>query len=272
MNLMKISSFFKPLILFAVLCLLAAPAVLAQRADPRDPKNVELGVELLQKAAAARGGERYKNFRSILTVGQFTKYDKGMSQVPTQFTDWIVYPDKERTEFGKGKKKDRLIQVNTGKNGWVYDGDAETLKDQTDQQVQSYLDGIQFDIDRILRGSWKDAGGEAKFWGREELRPGERANVVEIKLKNDTAIYMWLDRNTNLPMNLIYEKTEEGRLVKRETRYNQYIDYDGVKFANIVDFYRDGVQEGRINLQSVKLDPPITDDLFAKPASVKAIK
>lgn len=272
MIVMKLSHHLTFFILLAIAFSSVCVPALAQRADPRDPKNAELGLELLQKAVAARGGDRYKTFQSILTIGQFTKFDKGMSQVPTQFTDWIIYPDKERTEFGKGKKKDRMIQVNTGKTGWVYDGDAETLKDQTDQQVQAHLDGIQFDIDRILRGSWKEAGGEARFWGREELRPGERANVVEIKLKDDQAIYMWLDRNTNLPMNLIYEKTQEGKLVKHETRYNQYIDYDGVKFPNIVDFYRDGIQEGRINLQSVKLDPPIPEGLFAKPPSIKAIK
>jgi hypothetical protein len=39
-----------------------------------------------------------------------------------------------------------------------------------------------------------------------------------------------------------------------------------------VDFYRDGVQEGRINLQTVKLDPAIAENLFAKPANIKEIK
>jgi hypothetical protein len=253
--------------------LAAAPIpALAQRADPRDPKNAELGAELLRKAVAARGGDRYLGFKAILTTGQFTSFDKGMSTVPRQFSDWIVYPDRERTEFGKGKKKDRLIQVNVGKGGWVYDGDAQTLKDQSEQQIKAHLEGIEFDIDRILRVSWKEPGAEVRFWGREEIRPGERANVVEIKLKGGQEVYLWLDRGTNLPISLIYEKTEEGALVKRETRYFQYVDYEGVKFPNIVDFIRDGVQEGRVNLQSVKLDPPITESLWTKPASIKEIK
>jgi len=45
-----------------------------------------------------------------------------------------------------------------------------------------------------------------------------------------------------------------------------------VKFPNIVDYYRDNVQTARVNIQSVTLNPPAGDDLFAKPASVKAIK
>src|SRR5262245_6273533 len=251
--------------------LLLATTARAQRADPNDPKNIERGGELIKQAVQARGGERFLSYTGIMSTGMYTPFEKGLSQNPIQFMDWIVYPDKERTEFGKGKKKNRNIQVNTGQSGWIYDGDAETLKDQTDKQIKAYQDGVEFDIDRILRISWKDPGAEVRFWGREEIRPGERANVVEIKLKSEQTVYLWLDRNTNLPMNLIYEKTEDGQLIKRETRYFQYVDYEGVKFPNIVDFYRDNVQEGRVNLQTVKLDPPISDELFAKPASVKAI-
>lgn len=260
--------FIKLALILSVLSIVAS----AQRTDPRDPKNAEIGQDLIKKVVVARGGDRYLGFKTILTTGQFTQFDKGMSQVPIQFTDWIVYPDKERTEFGRGKKKNRKIQVNVGKTGWVYDGDAETLKDQTNEQIKAHLEGIEFDPERILRTSWKEPGAEVRFWGREEIRPGERANVIEIKLTSEQLIYFWLDRSTNLPMSMIYEKTEEGKLVKRELRFNQYIDYDGVKFPNIVDFYRDGLQESRINLQSVKLDAPMGDELFAKPANVKAIK
>jgi outer membrane lipoprotein-sorting protein len=244
----------------------------AQKADPNDPKNVERGVELIKQVVHARGGERFLSYQTITSTGQFTPYDKGMSQIPIPFVDWIVYPDKERTEFGKGKKKNRRIQVNVGKTGWVYDGDAETLKDQTDKQIESHLEGIEFDIDRILRAATKGSGVEVRFAGREEIRPGERADVVEIQLKSGQNAYLWLDRQTHLPMSLIYERNEEGGLTKNEVRYFQYVDYDSVRFPNIVDFYRDGVQTGRINVQSVKLNAPVNDELFAKPANAKAIK
>ncbi len=264
--------FLSPAICFLPLTSLLYISTFAQRADPRDPQNAKLGTELIEKAIRARGGERYLKFNSIMTSGQFTSFDKGASTIPKQFVDWIVYPDKERTEFGKGKKKDRIIQVNVGKTGWIYDGDAQTLKDQNEVQIKAHLEGLEFDIDRILRFSWKQPGAETRLWGREEIRPGERANVVEIKLKNDQLLYLWLDRSNHLPMSLIYEKIVDGKLVKHETRYFQYIEYEGVIFPNIVDFYRDGIQEGRINLQAVKLDPPIAENLFAKPLNIKDIK
>jgi len=259
--------------LFAAVLLAALSATaLAQKADPKDPKNVELGAQLIKQVIETRGGERYLNFKTLLANGQFTPYDQGVSTMPSPFTYWFIPFDKERIDFGKGKKKDRRIQVNVGQTGWVYDGDAQTLKDQTDQQIKTHLEDSQFDVDRILRLLWKAEGVSVRFAGREELRPGERADVVLIQIKPDTPAYLWLDRNTHLPLSLIYEKSEAGGLVKNEYRFFQWVTYDGVKFPNIVDFYRDGIQQNRVNYASVKLDTPITDDIFAKPASIKAIK
>jgi hypothetical protein len=252
--------------------LLLASAAHAQRADPNDPKNVQRGAELIKQTVQARGGERFLSFTSIVSSGMYTPFARGLSQNPIQFVDWIIYPDKERTEFGKGKKKNRRIQVNVGKTGWVYDGDAETLKDQTDKQIEEHLEGLEFDIDRLLRTAAKGAEVEVGYAGREETRPGERADVVAVKFKSDRIAYIQIDPQTHLPTSLSYEKTEDGQLVKQELRFNQYIDYDGVKFPNIVDFFRDSVQTGRLNVQSVKLNTKTPDELFVKPANVKAVK
>jgi hypothetical protein len=255
-----------------LLCSLVALPVYAQRADPKDPQNGPKGVELIKAAAATRGGATYLKFKTLHASGQFTAFDNGISTSPKQFLDWIVYPDRERVEFGKGKRKDRTIQVNTGNTGWIYDGDAETLKDQSAKQVADFQEGIEFDLDHILRGGWQQPGVEVRFYGREEIRPGERADVVEIKFSAEKVALLTLDRNTKLPMTLAYDKSEGRNVVKREIRFFQYVTYDGVKFPNIVDFFRDGVQESRVNYQLVQLDAPVPEELFVKPASVKAIK
>jgi hypothetical protein len=267
----------KPFSIFKLLgigcaALLLAVTARAQRVDPNDPKNAERGAELIKQAVQARGGERFLGFANIMSTGQFTPFAQGLSQSPIQFIDWIVYPDKERTEFGKGKKKNRRIQVNVGKTGWVYDGEAETLKDQTEKQIEEHLEGLQFDIERLLRAAAKGAEVQVGFAGREETRPGERADVVAIRLKSERTAHILIDQQTHLPISLSYEKTEDGQLIKQEIRFNQYVDYDGVKFPNIVDFFRDNVQTGRINIQMIKLNTKTSDELFAKPASAKEIK
>lgn len=252
--------------------LLLATTARAQKADPNDPKNAERGRELVKQAIQARGGDRFLNYTNITSTGVFTPFENGISKNPTRFVDWVIFPDKERTEFGKGKKKDRRIQVNVGSTGWVYDGEAETLKDQNDKQIQEHIEGLDADVDRLLRRAAKDPKLDVQFAGREEIRPGERADVVSIKLKSEQVFYIWLAPQTHLPMSLNYERAGDSGLTRNEIRYFQYVDYDGVKFPNIVDYYRDSVQVSRVNIESVKLNAPIGEELFTKPPSVKAIK
>jgi hypothetical protein len=268
----KLSVCFLATVMLLMLTALLTLPVLAQIADPKDPQNVTRGRELLKQAIEARGGARYLEFKSLHASGQYTPFDQGISTSPKPFLDWIVYPDKERVEFGKGKKKDRTIQVNVGKTGWVYDGDAETLKDQSEKQIKDFLEGIENDLDHILRVAARTPGVEIRFYGRQEIRPGERADVLEIRLTPERIVMLMLDRYTHLPMSLTYEKAENKGLSKREVRYFQYVSYDGIKFPNIVDFYKDGIQESRINYQIVQPGAPVPDELFAKPANVKAIK
>lgn len=254
------------LILFFVLSVNA----LAQKADPDDPANIEKGKKLLQQTIEARGGAAFLSFTTMVSTGQWTPFDQGASTLPIRFEDYLVYPDKERTEFGKGKKKDRKINVNVGLTGWVYDGEAETLKDQNEKQIKDFQESRESDIDMILRAAVQNKNAEVRFYGREETQPGERADVVMIKLKN--TYYVMLDPYSKLPRTMSYEKAEEKGTARYEYRFNQYVPYDGVKFPNIVDLYRDGVQISRVNYQTIKLNGPVPETLFAKPANAKAIK
>lgn len=251
-----------------VLCVSLTGAIRAQ--TPADP--AVQAANIIGEAVKARGGDRYLSFKTLTAEGQYTQFDHGLSTVPTPFLDIIMYPDKERVEFGKGKKKDRRIQANIGSTGWVYDGETETLKDQSEAQRREFLDGIDVDIDRILRGGWKAEGVRTRYSGREEIRPGERADVIEVQLKSGRKAYVWLDRQTHLPMSLTYESVNDQGLSRNEYRFAQYIAYDGVQFPNIVDFYRDSVQLSRVNYVKIQLDLPVNESLFAKPANAKSVK
>lgn len=249
-----------------------SPTVLAQRVDPTSPENAAKGRALLDAVIAARGGAAYLGFRTLLSTGQYTPYQQGLSQVPVPFVNYLAFPDRERVEFGKGKLKNRRIQVNQGQTGWVYDGEVETIKDQTEEQLRDYLDSLAYDLDRVLRERSKDPKVLVGYAGLAELRPGERAEILVLELGGGKSLTLTLDRTNHLPLQLTYESSVKGTLTRREVRFFQYVAYDGVLFPNIIDFYRDGVQESRVNYQSIRLGIPIRDELFLKPASVKAIK
>lgn len=244
--------------------------VFAQKADPDDPANVEKGRKLLQQTIEARGGAAFLSFKTMESTGQWTPFEQGISTVPVPFVDTIVYPDKERTEFGKGKKKNRKINVNVGSTGWVYDGEGETLKDQNEKQVKDFQESRESDIDMVLRAAAQDKNANVRFYGREETQPGERADVVMVKLKQ--TFYILIDPASKLPRTMTYEKAEEKGTARYEYRFNQFVPYDGVKFPNIVDLYRDGIQISRVNYQTIKLNGMIPETLFVKPANAKAIK
>lgn len=258
-----------PLLLVAMGGSIHAPA---QQVDQGSAANIKLGRDLLRKSLVARGGEALARAGTVVAKGIFTPFEKGLSQIPSPFENYIAYPDRERVEFGRGKKKDRRIQVNEGRKGWVYDGDAQTLKDQTDLQIADYIEGTEIDIDRILRANPDDPGRRISYAGRGELRPGERADIVTIELETGRSVSIWLDRTTFLPISLVYEKSKNGALVRQELRFFQYVSYDGVLFPNIIDFYRDGIQESRVSYQSIKVGAPIDDRLFVKPAGIKEIR
>lgn len=61
------------------------------------------------------GGERYTSVKTLIGRGNFTDYKDGVSGIPLRFVDYIVYPDKERTEFSGGGQ--RLIQTNNQERG-----------------------------------------------------------------------------------------------------------------------------------------------------------
>jgi hypothetical protein len=50
------------------------------------------------------------------------------------------------------------------------------------------------------------------------------------------------------------------------------ITIDGVTAPFIIDHYRNGTQTSRIAYDTVEYNKPIADSLFAKPASLKAVK
>src|SRR5436190_17954410 len=92
-----------------------------------DPKTVPVdkSQQIVDKAIEVVGGQRYLNVTTVTGHGFFTPFQDGLSQVPAKFLDYIVFPDKERTEFTHDGI--RTIQVNTGDSAWLYDGATKSL-------------------------------------------------------------------------------------------------------------------------------------------------
>src|ERR1044071_5130525 len=135
----------KSLKLLALL-LIALVSVPAQEQDENDPAKA---AALVREAVKARGGDAYLKFRTVASRGQYTPFEKGLSGNPIAFVDYIAYPGRERTEFGKGDSK--YIQTNSESANWIYDAKQKMIREQTDEQIKQFQQGARYDLDNLLR-------------------------------------------------------------------------------------------------------------------------
>ena len=258
------------------LSLLASPNSLATGGgahgwaqDQEGQDNARAG-ELIRNAIQARGGPPYLNIKTMVSKGEYTPFDKGVKTLPDDFLDYIVYPDKDRTEFGKGGR--RKIQTNSGDSGWLYDAEAKLIKDQTEQQIKEYRQTARYDLDNLLRRGWKEPGAKLVYLGRREAWKDTFSEAVRIDFSDGATATIHFDTRTRLPLAVEFKVVTEDKPKNEQVRYYQWLDYDGVKFPKIQDTYLDGVQTARVYYDSVSFNASIPPKLFDKPASPKEVK
>ena len=251
---------------FVILVFLVGGGALAQD-EENDPAKA---ASLIREAIKARGGDAYMRIRSIVSRGQYTPFLKGVSGLPDPFADYIAYPDRERTEFGKGSHK--FIQTNTGETGWVYDSAQKMIRDQKEDQVKKWQQGVRYDLDNLLRRGWQEQGAKLVYLGRREAWKNTFSEAVRIDFADGASATLHFDARTKLPMMNEYKMVvEEGR-TNEQVRYYQWGDHGGVMFPRIQDSYSNGKQTARIYFESFSATEQIGERLFAKPASIKEVK
>ena len=246
------------------------------RAQNTAPSVDDKSKQVIDRAIEVLGGAKYLNVRTVIGKGFFTPFADGLPQLPTRFLDYIVYPDRERTEFTSLGIKS--IQTNTGETGWTFDGAVKKLSDQTPAQVDDFKRTMRTGVENLLRGWWQKEGGKIVYIGRREAGLAKRNETIRLTYPNGFWIEYEFGARDGFPAKVIYkrlrknpdsgdevETTEEDQLLK-------FIDVDGVNAPWVIDHYIDGHQTTRINYESVQYNQPIADTLFAKPADVKKIK
>lgn len=265
----------------ALLLMLAGTAARAQDAVADQPPDAAKSVPtaeavakaeaVIKRAVETLGGAKYLGVQTITARGFYTPFQDGASDVPSTFVDYLVYPDRERTEFKSAGG--RTIQANSGNTGWIYDGAARTLKDMRPAQVENFRLALRTSTEFLLRGWWRDSGAQLNYLGRREAGLAKRNEVVSLTHTDGLVVEYEFGARDNLPAKLIYKrKKENDEEEAEEDRFAQFISVQGVLTPFIIDHYRKGVQSSRLNYESIQLNLPIPDALFQKPADVKAVK
>jgi hypothetical protein len=247
--------------------LAALGAVSAQEHEANDRAKAEA---VIQSAIKALGGDKYLAVQTIVTRGQYTPYDKGLPVNPMGFVYYMVYPGRERIEFGKGDSK--FVQANSSETNWVYEARQKMIRDQTEEQVRRSQQSMRFDLDNLLRNGWKQNDAKLVFIGRREPWTKTFSEAVRIDFSDGASVTLHFDIRTKLPLMSEYKIVEEKGTVTQQARYFRWVDYEGIMYPSIQDFYREGQQSARATFDDVRFNEQIPERLFTKPANIKEVK
>jgi hypothetical protein len=268
---------FASLLLFFV-----SPAALAQDGKPATPapsaqpkaaaaKVDEKAVAVVERAVEWLGGRAYLDVRTIVSRGYFTPFREGVQGLPVSFLDYLVFPDRERTEFKGGGSKG--IETHVGEGGWIFEGKAKKLSDLNADQVSDFRLTIRTSLDNVLRGWWRAGGASLSYVGRREAGLARRNEVVRLAYPDGFEVEFEFDAKEGTPAKVKYKKQNaEGEMVEEEDRYAQFIAVGAVRAPFIIDHYRAGVQSSRVNYDEVEFNRAVSDSLFAKPLDAKKVK
>lgn len=239
----------------------------SQDQDENDPAKA---AALIKAAVLARGGGAYLSISSLVSRGQYTPFEKGMPGDPASFVDYVVYPNRERTEFGKGDSK--FIQTNSDGTGWVYEAKQKMIRDQKEDQIKQFQQSARYDLDNLLRAASQQSGVKLVYLGRREAWRNAFSEAIRIDFSDGGPATLHLDPHSKLPMMIEYKSIGEDGSVNNEARYYRWVDFNGVQFPTIQDSYRDGKQSSRASFDTFAVNVSLPEKLFAKPASIKEVK
>jgi hypothetical protein len=263
--LLKATKSLALILLVATINLRSAAA--PQEQDDNDPAKA---MALVRDAIAARGGDAYLQVRTIESHGAYTPFEKGVSGDPLSFVDYIVYPHRERTEFGKGDSK--FIQSNSEIANWVYDAKQRMIRDQKEDQVKQFEQTSRYDLDNLLRTVFKQTGVKVVYLGRREAWRNTFSEAVRVDFSDGGSATLHFDSRAKLPLMIEYKTVGEEGTVNNEVRYYRWVDFSGIKFPTIQDFYRNGKQNARVSFDVVSFNVNLPEKLFAKPSNIKEVK
>jgi hypothetical protein len=256
----------KPTFIAVILFVFAAISI----AQPSASIGDDRAEAIVQKAVQLLGGANYMNVRSQIGRGNFSILKTGVNVSVQTFIDVIVFPDKERSEFkGAGVKS---VQTNTGTTGWVYDGDQELIKVQTEKQVANFQRGLRTSLDNLLRGYWK-GNAELTYIGRRQGTLGKRNDAIKLTYKDGFVVEFEFTVDEGTPVKAIYKTTNsDEETVTEEDRYAQFVDTQGITAPYVIDRFTNGEHISRINFLTIEYNKPIPDSIFTKPADTKGFK
>jgi hypothetical protein len=213
---------------------------------------------LSNQMVEALGGQAFLDVREIHTTGRFYSFSKGELSGGDLFVDYIVFPDKERTEFGREKNKS--ITINKGEEGWLINTREKEVEPQPASQAEDFAVGFKTSYDYVLRFVLNQPETTLQSLGNEII-DFKRADVLEVRDPSKNLIRFYIDRTSRLPLKMQVRRGNEREV--REELYGNWHRFQGVMTPMFVSRSTDGVKTMEIRLDTAAYNTGLSDALFS---------
>lgn len=238
-----------PAILATVLLVVAGVGITPSFAQT-DP------AEILDRAIARLGGEAFLGVTDVTAVGRFYQFQRGELSGGDEFRDFLEFPDKERTEFGKDGDE---IRINNGDRGWNIDKEEKTVEEQIPEQIALFREELKVTLDHLLRVVLPSSAATLQYVGRDMIE-FSRVDVLEIRDEDRTRINLYIDRSDGLILKKSVRRLSNPQVF--DEVYSNYHEIEGVLTPLLVTRYTDGVKTMEIRFDSVTYNSGLEDALF----------
>ncbi|HYR43745.1 MAG TPA: hypothetical protein VER98_12015 [Terriglobia bacterium] len=217
--------------------------------------------QVIDQMIEALGGAAFLDVRDIHNTGRFFGFTRGELSSSDVFSDYIKFPDMERTEFGTLSR--RSATINRGKEGWKILAKKDP-QSQSAVEAEEFLKGFKTSFDYVLRFVLKERQTTIQNLPGEMI-DFKRVDVVELRDAEKNRLRFYVDRDTHLPVKMQVRRTDESKL--HEEQYANWHKFEGVMTPLFVSRLTDNVKTMEIHLETADYNSGLSDNLFAPPVA-----
>lgn len=222
--------------------------------------------EVIAKNLAAHGGADKLRALKTLRVKGHTEGGWATFEVTTTYARTL----KMRNDTAmQGMVESNAVDGSSGKAfGWqtnAFSGRKDAVAMAPDDLTFA-LEDADFEGPLV---DWQKKGHKLELLGTEDV-DGSPAYKIKATLKSGTVEYLFLDADAFIEIKTVTQRKVRGTLVETETEYGNYEKVDGLYFPfSIESRARRSQNSSRFAVDSVEIDVPVNDTLFAKPGGAK---
>ncbi len=223
------------------------------------PESLKKGQALLDKAVQANGGlANFKKVTSVAYKGVITIVAQGR-EFPLNFESKTVYPDKSAQVMTMMGQK--MYSIRNGNSGWKT-GQGGVVA-MTEDDISQSDDDMARNTIRIFSSADKPAY-QPVYDGSGTLNDVTVDYLAIMNKDGDQICRFAFDTNGKLVGKSYWGDSPQGQGTIQEV-YSDFQDIKGIKVPMTTTRMLEGKTSAKISISEYNVNPPISDDAFAKP-------